>query len=96
MTITERIDTHLKKLGIAPVSEYSPNARVTLLPRDVRLVYYLRARGIDARYTQEGRVTVPERSQERAEALIGTWRPGNYLEDGRACLRRSGVEASDA
>lgn len=72
MTTTERIDTHLDKLGIAPASEHSPGARVQLLPRDVRLVYYLRSRGVDAKWTQEGRVTVPQRSQERAEALMAT------------------------
>lgn len=49
MTTTERIDTHLDKLGIAPASEHSPGARVQLLPRDVRLVYYLRSRGKELR-----------------------------------------------
>ncbi len=90
MTTTERISTHLDKLGISDRAELP----VSSFP----LTLYLRRHQIDAKYALDAKrgrvVTVPQAHAPTALALMELWLEdgSDPVRDGLICLRKWGRE----
>jgi hypothetical protein len=82
-----QLESKLDELQIAPPSEPSPHERV-VIPGGIRECIVLRARGVGARLSQKGELTVAASEMSRVARLGVRVNTETWLEDGRRLIGR--------